>query len=216
MSNLDKAVLYSDAFWISPWVFSAYVALVEKGVSFEVVEMKLHENQQKVAGYVGKTRTGRVPAIEIAGFVLAESLAIIEYLDESPPSDRRLWPRDVRDRAKARQLSSWIRSIDTWPIAEERPTHSMFYDRAKAPLSEKAERAVEKLYAVADRYVERPQSCLFGSWCITDAELAFILHRLILNEHDVPSKLVNYARAQWTRPSVAAWVSHPRIPYVPY
>jgi glutathione S-transferase len=208
--------LYSDAFWISPWVFTAFVALREKGIAFEVKELKLHADETKRPDYASATMTARVPAICDDGFWLAESIAIVEYLDESRPNAPRLWPAKTHDRARARQLSSWIRSIDTWPIAEERPTHTMFYERAKEPLSDKANLAVQKLFAVADRFVRAGSPNLFDAWCITDAELAFIVERLILNGHDVPAKLREYATAQWKRPSVAEWVSHARIPYVPY
>ncbi len=211
-----KIILYSDAFWISPWVFTAHVALREKGAAFEVREVRLHEADQKREGYQSSTLTGRVPAIENGGFWLAESLAIVEYLDDVLPSAPRLLPADVQERAHARQLSSWIRSMDTWPLADERPTSTMFYERATAPLSDAANRAVAKLYEVADRFVSVGQPDLFERWCITDAELAFILHRLILNGHDVPAKLRDYAEAQWKRPSVTEWVTHERNPYVPY
>jgi len=209
-------VLYSDAFWISPWVFTAHVALREKGVRFEVREVSLHNEDQKKEPYPSSTLTGRVPAIDHGGFWLAESIAIVEYLQELLPSEKRLWPSKVEDRARARQLCSWIRSLDTWPIAEERPTSTMFYERATTPLSEKAQRAVAKLYEVAARFVPVGRAHLFDGWCMADAELAFILHRLILNGHDVPARLREYAEVQWKRPSVAEWVGHERIPFVPY
>jgi glutathione S-transferase len=211
-----KIVLYSDALWISPWVFTAFVALREKGLAFEVKEIGLHTGDQKRESYQNSTLTGRVPAIENAGFWLAESLAIVEYLEELAPNAQRLLPEDSKDRAHARQLCSWIRSMDTWPIADERPTSTMFYEHATTPLSDGAKRAVEKLFQVAGRFVPNGRPDLFGGWCIADAELAFILHRLILNGHDVPARLREYAERQWKRPSVKEWVTHARIPYVPY
>jgi glutathione S-transferase len=209
-------VLYSDAFWISPWVFTAHVALREKGVAFEVKEVSLHAAEQKHESYQTSTLTGRVPAIENAAFWLAESLAIVEYLDELVPDAQRLLPKGLSDRAHARQLCSWIRSMDTWPIADERPTSTMFYEHAKAPLSDGAKRAVEKLFQVAGRFVPSGRPDLFDGWCIADAELAFILHRLILNGHDVPARLREYAERQWKRASVKEWVTHARAPFVPY
>jgi glutathione S-transferase len=209
--------LYADAFWISPWVFSVYVGLREKGLAFDVREKKLHEGEtRRDDDYAARSRTARVPAIDDGGFWLAESMAILEYLEESRPTTPRLFPADLQGRALARQLSLWIRSVDTWPLAEERPTHTMFYERATAPLSDKAKRTADKLLTVAERFVPRHGSELFGAWCITDAELAFILHRLILNGHDVPTRIRGYAEAQWQRPSVAEWVAHRRPPYVPY
>ena len=54
-----KIILYSDAFWISPWVFSAHVALREKGAAFEVREVGLQNGDQKREGYQAATLTGR-------------------------------------------------------------------------------------------------------------------------------------------------------------
>jgi len=211
-----KIILYSDAFWISPWVFSAHIALRENGVAFEVREVGLHTGEQRRDAYLAATRTGRVPAIEHGGFWLAESWAIIEYLEEWFPAAPRLLPTEFQSRARARQLCSWIRSLETAPIVDERPTSTMFYERATTPLSEAANRAVAKLYDVADRFIPKSGAHLFDAWCIADAELAFILHRLILNGHAVPARLRAYAEAQWTRPSVVEWVAHERKPYVPY
>jgi glutathione S-transferase len=211
-----KITLYSDAFWISPWVFTAFVALREKGIEFDVKDVGLHRGDQKASSYQGPTVTGRVPAIEDGGFWLAESIAILEYLEEKFPAAPSLWPKGLEHRARARQLSSWIRSQQTLPITDERPTHTMFYERAKAPLSGEARAAVTKLFDVAGRVVRKSQPNLFDAWCITDAELAFLLQRLIVNGEDVPNELRVYADAQWKRPSVHEWVTHARVAYVPY
>lgn len=216
MPSSSKIVLYGDAFWISPWFFSAHVALREIGLAFDVREVRLHEGDQKKGDYPKKTHTGRVPAIDHAGFWLAESWAIVEYLEEAFPGAPRLLPADIQARAHARQLCSWIRSHDTAPLVEERSTSTMFYEHATARLSDAAARTVTKLYDVAERFVSAGKPDLFGAWCIADAELAFILQRLILNGHDVPATLQAYAGAQWRRPSVAEWVGHARSPYVPY
>src|SRR4051812_46514517 len=67
--------LYSDDHWISPYVFSVFVALEEKQVEFEVVPVSLNEKEHTKAAYVERTITARVPALDDGGFVLAESSA---------------------------------------------------------------------------------------------------------------------------------------------
>jgi maleylacetoacetate isomerase len=55
-----------------------------------------------------------VPALDFAGKVLTQSLAIIEYLDETHPKPRLL-PADPVERAKVRALSQLI-ACDIHPL----------------------------------------------------------------------------------------------------
>ena len=208
-------VLYRDGFWISPYVFSCFVALREKNLEFDVKEIALQRRAQKEPAFVAASVTGRVPALEHDGFTVAESSAIVEYVDEVFPG-QRLLPKDVKRRARARQVMSWIRSDDTLPIRVERPTHTMFYDRASGPLTEQARATAEKLLAVTDRLLGDGVEHLFGEWSIADADLAFMLHRLILNGDDVPARVRSYAAAQWKRPSIVEFRNKPRPAYVAY
>jgi glutathione S-transferase len=92
----------------------------------------------------------------------------------------------------------------------------MFYAPSKVPLSDEARAAKDKLVRIAERLVPGGSASLFGAWSIADADLAFLLHRLILNGDDVPPRLRAFAAAQWARPSVRAFVERERPPFVPY
>ena len=209
--------LYSDGFYISPYVFSVFIALEEKGVPYQLATVALQEKAQERPEYRDRAITGRVPAIDHDGFWLAESAAIDNYLDDAFPFPqyRRALPENIQDRARARMVLDWIRS-DLLPIREERPTHTMFYERAKAPFSAAGEAAQKRLIEIAMRLVPEGTPSLFGGWSIADSDLAFMLQRLILNGHDVPARLRSFVDAQWARPSVRKWMALPRIPYVPY
>jgi glutathione S-transferase len=217
MTETPSLVLYSDAYWISPYVFTCFVALREKGLAFELREVALQDGANKQPAYRDRTITGRVPALEHDGFFLAESSAIVEYLEDvfPVPHDRRLLPEPARDRARARQVMAWIRS-DLMALREERSTATMFYARAEAPLTPAGQAARDKLLHVADLLIPEEGSSMFGAWSIADADLAFMLHRLILNEHEVSPKIRRYAEVQWARPSVREFVDHERRPFVPY
>ena len=54
--------------------------------------------------YLSLVPYGSLPAIDHDGFVLADSEAINEYLEELVPSPA-LWPAAIEDRARARELS---------------------------------------------------------------------------------------------------------------
>jgi glutathione S-transferase len=206
--------LYVDRFWISPYAFSAFVALEDKQLAFSVAEIALDRKEQHADAYRGRSLTNRVPALDHDGFWLSESSAIAEYLDDAFPA-RPLLPADVRDRARARQVMAWIRS-DLMPIREQRPTHTMFYARATAALDAAGKDAVARLVAVADRLVPAGATQLFAQWSIADADLGFMMMRLVLNDEPIPAKLRAYAEAQWNRASARTWRDHPRPEYVAY
>lgn len=211
---MAECTLYVDRFWISPYAFTAFVALEEKGVSFETREVSLGDGEHRDMTYARRSVTGRVPMLVHGDFALAESSAIAEYVDEAFDGPR-LFPAHPEQRARARQVMAWIRS-DLMALREERPTSTMFYERAKKPMSMKCQASAEKLIETAGLLVPFGETSLFGSWCIADADLGFMLHRLILNGDHVPDTLRDYARAQWERPSVTAFVGHARPPFEPY
>lgn len=210
-----RCTLYGETLWISPYVFSSFVALREKGVPFELVEVKLIDGEQLGEAYRERSLTGRVPSLEHDGFCLAESSAIAEYLDEAyadrPP---RLLPEARHDRARARQIMAWLRS-DLGALRDERSTVTMFYRFRLKPLSPAAARDAEKLVSVAEKLIPRGGGPLFGGWHLVDSELAFMLHRLILNGHQLPSPVREWAAAEWRRPSVRAFAEHARPAAVP-
>jgi glutathione S-transferase len=215
MSTAETLTLHGDRFWISPFFFSCFVGLREKGIAFDVATVALEERAHLQPGYRDRSITARVPALAHGGFWLAESSAIVEYLEEAfpPPRHPALLPRDLRARARARQVLSWLRS-DLQPLREERPTTTMFYEPAHSPLSRAGAAAAEKLLRVAGQLLE--DEAMTTEWSIAHADLAFMLHRLILNDHPVPPRIREFAEAQWRRPSVQAFVGHERAPYVPY
>jgi glutathione S-transferase len=214
---MEKLTLYVDRFWISPYAFTAFVSLVEKGLPFEVVEIGLDKKEHHVPFYVDGSLTGRVPALQHGDYWLSESSAIAEYLAETFPfpDHPRIFPADLRERGTARQLMAWIRS-DLMPIRTERPTTSIFYEPAKDPLSPAGEKAAGHLLRVADRLISDGRTVLFGAWCIADADFGLMLQRLVRSGHPVPSKVRAYVDAQWARPSVRRFVERERPKYVAY
>jgi glutathione S-transferase len=208
--------LYAETLWISPYVFSSHVALREKKAPFDVALVALIDGANCQPDYYDASVTGRVPSLEHGGFRLAESSAIAEYLEEvlPPPANARLLPEALRDRARARQIMAWLRS-DLGALRDDRSTVTMFYRFRLQPLSGQAQRDADRLLRVAEQLVPAGGGPIFGPWSLVDAELAFMLHRLILNGDPVPERVVAYARAQWARPSVREFAEHTRPATVP-
>jgi glutathione S-transferase len=208
-------VLYGNTSWTSPYVLSAFVALREKGLPFEVKDVDLHRGAQRAPGFATQSLTARVPVLVDGDLALSESSAIVEYLEDAYPAPAHapVLPAEVRARARARQIMAWVRS-DLMPIREERSAQYVFYPPHRleplSPLSAGGQRAAAKLLRVADALIPAGGGPLFGAWCIADTDLAMMLQRLAKTAHDVPAKIRAYADAQFARPSVRAYCDHPR------
>ena len=83
-----------------PYCARVRIALAEKGIEYETVEVDLDD---RPAWIYEKNPLGRVPVLEEDTFVLAESVVIDEYLDDRYP-DPPLWPADPAERALGRLL----------------------------------------------------------------------------------------------------------------
>ena len=201
-------LLYVDRRFTSPYAMSVFVGLTEKQIPFDLRTVDIEEGANRVGGYAAQSVTERVPTLVDGDFALSESSAITEYLDEAYPGVA-LYPADLRTRARARQVQAWLRS-DLMPIREERSTNTVFYAPATQPLSPVAAAAAQKLIRAAGLLLAHEGEHLFGAWSIADVDLSVMLHRLILSGDAVPAALERYARRQWQRPSVQAWINQAR------
>lgn len=200
--------LWSDAHFHSPYVMSVYVALKEKGLAFTLQTVDLASGQHLQPGWQGYQLTRRVPVLAVQEFILSESSAIDEYLEErfAPPVWERIYPVDREKRARARQIQAWLRS-DLLPIREERPTEVIFSGARMPPLSAAGCQAAEKFIAHVETLLPEGQQNLFGEWCIADTDLALMINRLALNGDALPARLEEYAQFQWQRASVQQFVA---------
>lgn len=203
-------LLYVDAQYASPYAMSVFVGLKAKGIPFDMQTLDLGAGANRSADYAATSLTQRVPTLVDGNFRLSESSAITEYLDEVH-SGTALYPADPKAKARARQIQAWLRS-DLLPIRQERTTEVLFYGPSNAPLSTAAEQAAQRLFKAADTLLAQDREHLFETWCIADVDLAVMLNRLVLNGDDVPARFADYAKRQWERASVQAWVDLPRPP----
>lgn len=203
-----KFILYVDSNFLSPYAMSAYVTLTEKDIPFEIKKINLATKENLKSSYANLSLTCRVPTLVHNDFYLSESSAISEYLDELLPAPKHtlIYPRDIQSKATARQIQAWLRS-DFLPIRQERSTEVVFLKPTKTPLSIAAQASANKLFTAADRLLKNGATNLFDEWSIADTDLALMLNRFVLNGDDIPEKLVTYAKYQWQRPSVQAWIN---------
>ena len=121
ISDMAEPMLQLYSFELCPFAHRVRLALAEKGVAAEPIEIDL---KNKPASFVRISPCGRVPLLLHGEAKLWESAVINEYLDEVFP-DPPLMPASLPDRALAR---IWVK------FADERlysATHSFIFTREK-------------------------------------------------------------------------------------
>ena len=98
------------SYWRSSASWRARIALHYKGLAFAYVPVHLVQREQYAEGYQRLNPMEQVPTLELDdGRRLTQSLAIIEYLEETHPTPP-LFPRDPYLRARVRQLAELVNS----------------------------------------------------------------------------------------------------------
>jgi len=94
-------------FFRSSAAFRLRIALNYKGLAYEALPVSLPKNEHKLAGYLALNPQGLVPALDDRGTVLVQSLAMMEYLEETHPLPPLL-PATAADRAYVRAVAQII------------------------------------------------------------------------------------------------------------
>ena len=101
-------------FWRSQATFRLRVALNLKGIAYSEIPVDLDAGEQNADEFRKLNPMGSVPALLVEGEPLTQSLAVLEYLEETHP-EPALLPGDPRGRARVRSLAA-IAASDTHPL----------------------------------------------------------------------------------------------------
>ncbi|XP_072284510.1 maleylacetoacetate isomerase isoform X2 [Pyxicephalus adspersus] len=109
MAALGKPLLFG--YFRSSCTWRVRIALALKGIEYDhhIINLIKDGGQQLTDEYQQVNPMMQVPALRIDGVTLSQSLAIIEYLEETRPSPALL-PRDPIQRARCRMISDHITS----------------------------------------------------------------------------------------------------------
>ncbi|XP_010184793.1 PREDICTED: maleylacetoacetate isomerase isoform X2 [Mesitornis unicolor] len=102
-----RPILYS--YFRSSCSWRVRIALALKGIAYDVVPVNLVKDggQQFSAEFKAVNPMQQVPALKIDGITLSQSLAIINYLEDTHPTPRLL-PQDPKKRAQVRMITDHI------------------------------------------------------------------------------------------------------------
>jgi maleylacetoacetate isomerase len=101
-------------YWRSSAAYRVRIALALKGVAHEAIEVNLAAGEQRGDAFRARNPQGLVPALEVAGTVIGQSLAIIDYLDATWP-EPPLVPREPLARAQV-LAQALVIAADIHPI----------------------------------------------------------------------------------------------------
>ncbi len=200
----------------SSWSMRAWLVMTQFGIEFAERPLRLGwaDRSPFKSTLLALAPTGRVPLlIDDDGFAVWDSLAIIEYLAEAFP-DKRLWPAERKQRARARSLCAEMHSGFT-ALRERCPMN------IEASLPEVGERVPSEWPDVAAdlRRLDAMWSealagsggpFLFGPFGAIDAFFAPVCARVRTYSLPVGAGAAGYVDRVFALPSMQAWCAAAR------
>ncbi|MFN3434645.1 MAG: maleylacetoacetate isomerase [Sphingomonas sp.] len=113
-------------YWRSGAAYRVRIALALKGLAYDQVNHDLRTGGQADPAYAALNPQRLVPALEVDGIVLTQSVAILEWLDERFP-DPPLMPADANGRAIVRGMVATI-ATDVHPLHNLRTLKALRQD----------------------------------------------------------------------------------------
>lgn len=101
----EKIKLYS--YWRSSCSWRVRIALAYKGIPYEYKAINIAQGEQFSEDFKKVNSFCSVPVLVDNGFVVSESNAILEYLEEKYP-EPSLFPADIKKKARVRQVVNHI------------------------------------------------------------------------------------------------------------
>jgi len=182
------------------------IALIEKGLEFERINIDLTKREQKSPDYLKIHPFGQIPALDDEGFVVYDSTIINEYLEDEYPYPS-LMPSDSEGRARARMM-------EDFRDAHFNPYFVHLIQESRKPEAERDAQRIDnaklEITKAFDRIEAELQDKDYLAGAFSLADVAFMANIELLDRFAIPVDPVKYKRAvAWiarlkARPSFAA------------
>ncbi|MDA0996789.1 MAG: glutathione S-transferase family protein [Proteobacteria bacterium] len=193
----------------SSWSLRGWLALKHIGRQFEEIMIPL-DQPETAAAIAAHSPSGLVPALDIDGTVVWESLAIIEALHDLAP-EAGLWPRERQARAVARGVAAEMHA----GFAALRRDMPMDL-RASKPGQGHTEAALTNIGRIDALWQQCRETYggggpyLFGAYCGADIMFAPVVGRFMTYAPPLSAVAGAYADTIWNHPDMVAWVAAAR------
>ena len=184
------------------------IALIEKGLEFERINIDLSKKEQKNPQYLKIHPFGQVPALDDEGFIIYDSTIINEYLEDEYPYPPLL-PKDSEGRARARLMEDFR---DT----HFNPHFVEIIHEVRKPEGQKDLKLIEHAKAEITKCFERIEKELEGKEYLAGtfglADIAYMSNIDLLERFQIPVESKYQNMLAWierlkTRPSYAVSAS---------
>ncbi len=182
----------------SSWSLRPWIALKVFGFEFEEKRIPLDSEGSKEA-ILRYSPAGKVPVLVDGKNSVWDSLAILEYLAEK---NRKLWPADAGERAKARSLAAEMHS--GFPQLR---THMSMNVRKRYPGRGRTPEVVAEIERIKAIWNEATRPFLFGAFTAADAMYAPVVLRFRTYEVELPRAARIYSDAMLALPALQEWIA---------
>ena len=172
------------------------IALLEKGLEFERINVDLTKREQKNPEYLKIHPFGQIPALDDEGFVIYDSTVINEYLEDEYPYPP-LMPKDSEGRARARLLEDLRDS-------HFNPYFVHIIQEMRKPEGERDAQRIDNAKAEITKCFDRTErehqgkEYLAGTFSLAD--VAFMSNIELLDRFNIPIDAGKY-------PKTVAWIA---------
>ncbi|AUM71479.1 glutathione S-transferase family protein [Pseudomonas fluorescens] len=189
---------------LSSWSMRGALALALTGAKYteELVRLDQPDTREKLLKH---SATAKVPLLKTEFGVIADSLAIAEYLAEQFP-DAGLWPKDVAARAQARSACAQMHS-GFFAIRSNMP-FDLLRDAPLSPVPADVQAEIERMLALwgeCRAVATEAGPYLFGRVSLADAFFAPIAVRLRTYQVALSEVDAAYVETLYQWPAFKAW-----------
>jgi glutathione S-transferase len=182
----------------SSWSLRPWIAMKVFGFDFDEKKIPLQEKGTKDA-ILGHSPAGKVPILVDGKTTVWDSLSILEYLAER---NRKLWPADPAERARARSLAAEMHS--GFPSLRNHMSMNVRKRYAGKGRTPEVLAEIERIKAI---WNEAQKPFLFGAFTAADAMYAPVVLRLRTYEVELPRAARSYYDAMLELPSMLEWIA---------
>jgi glutathione S-transferase len=207
-------VLYIGEKNVSSWSMRAWLAMHHKELEFEERTIELVGDRDR-ARRRKVSPTGKVPVLHHGEMVVPDSLAIVEYLEETFPAPGHppLWPSERSARARARWMAAAMHS-GFMKLREGMSFNLCFLPRPPQAPAEALAEAAEMLAFFEEALARKaaPGPFLFGAFGAADAMFAPAVLRLTSFKAPLEKtpRAAAYLQSVLNHPPVERWLAEAR------
>ena len=186
----------------SSWSLRPWIAMRALGIAFEEIVIPFGEpigNPEFKAKLAAYTPAGKVPVLVDGKTTVWDSLSILEYLAER---NRKLWPADPAERARARSLAAEMHS--GFPSLRNHMSMNVRKRYAGKGRTPEVLAEIERIKAI---WNEAQKPFLFGTFTAADAMYAPVVLRFRTYEVDLPRAARSYHDAMLELPAMREWIA---------